>query len=44
MLPSRINAEIKYLSGAAVTLNIEERMQIEHALSTLETSLPFETI
>lgn len=44
MLPSRINAEIKYLSGAAVTLNVDERMQLEHALSTLQTSLTFETI
>ena len=42
MEAGKLAEQLKYVSRAGVTLNTEERMQLEHALSTLQTSLQFE--
>ena len=44
MEADKVNEQLKYISTAGVTLNTEERMQLEYALSTLQTSMNFETL
>jgi len=36
---SKVNEQLKYLTQAGVTLSCEERMQLEYALSTLQSSM-----
>ena len=44
MEAGKIAEQLKYVSKAGVTLSTEERMQLEYALSTLQTSMGFETL
>ena len=42
MEASKVCEQLKYVSQAGVTLSTEERMQLEYALSTLQSSMQFE--
>ena len=44
MEAAKLAEQLKYVSKAGVTLSTEERMQLEYALSTLQTSMGFETL
>ena len=44
MEATKIGEQLKYVSKAGVTLNTEERMQLEYALSTLQSSMNFESL
>jgi hypothetical protein len=41
---SKVNEHLKYVTQAGVTLSCEERMQLEYALSVLQSSMQFETL
>lgn len=44
MEASKLAEQLKYVSKAGVTLSTEERMQLEYALSTLQSSMNFESL
>lgn len=44
MEASKLAEQLKYISKAGVTLSTEERMQLEYALSTLQSAMNFETL
>ena len=44
MEASKVNEQLKYVQTAGVTLNTEERMQLDCALSTLQQSMQFESL
>lgn len=44
MEASKLGEQLPYVNKAGVTLNTEERMQLEYALSTLQSSLNFENL
>jgi len=44
MEAGKLAEQLKYISKAGVTLSTEERMQLEYALSTLQSSIGFETL
>lgn len=39
-----MSEQLKYISSTAVTLNTEERMQLEYALSSLQSTMQFEKL
>ena len=44
MEASKVSEQLKYIAQSGVTLSVEERMQLECALSTLQSSMSFETL
>ena len=44
MEAEKICEQLKYIQQAGVTLGTEERMQLECALHTLQSSMSFETL
>ena len=44
MEAEKVCEQLKYITQAGVTLSTEERMQLEYALSTLQSSMQFETL
>ena len=44
MEASKVSEQLKYVAQSGRTLSTEERMQLEYALSTLQTSMKFETL
>lgn len=44
MEAGKLEEQLRYVNKAGVTLNTEERMQLEYALSTLQSSLHFENL
>lgn len=41
---TKVNEQLKYVSQSGSTLSCEERMHLEYALSTLQSSMNFETL
>jgi len=44
MEAEKVCEQLKYIATAGVTLSTEERMQLDCALSTLQSSMGFETL
>ena len=44
MRASKVNEQLKYVQQAGTTLANEEKMQLEYALRTLQSSMQFENI
>ena len=44
MEASKLVEQLKYVQKSGVTLSTEERMQLEYALSTLQSSMSFESL
>ena len=44
MEANKVSEQLKYIAQSGVTLSVEERMQLECALSTLQSSMNFETL
>lgn len=41
---TKVNEQLKYVAASGSTLSCEERMQLEYAMSTLQSSMCFETL
>ena len=44
MEATKVNEQLKYVTQAGTTLSVEERMQLEYALSTLQSAMQFENL
>lgn len=41
---TKVNEQLKYVTASGSTLSCEERMQLEYAMSSLQSSMCFETL